>query len=319
MKIQIALVSLFVGIGFDLTAHADCSHHNSCFAFSDLVQRITIIGKKDNRFTYDDYKLAQNNMFKVNLTTGQIHSLTSGTGAFYCGGFGGGANLVMRDNLLLLAAHQLLKEELGGKSCIGKFSDAELAKCQFRTIDGNGKIGDHPYFIDPSSLRLGDRCSAPESFSHDWAVVELRESVVGAQHYDVLNAETLGTSDNDYNALKGMKVVVTAARNSDFKKDGALMDVPTLCDGQLDYFLTEEGLPRHFQYRQGTGCSSGKGNSGGGIVVPMGKQRPAIIGVLSGTLGGDYDFYDLSKAHFSAGPLIEGDLAKLLESCASKC
>lgn len=322
MKAHFVSLILFVVIGVGGSAHGDCSVDISCFASSGLLRHVAIVGKKDNRFTYDDYKLAQNNIFKTNLTTGQVHSLTSGTGAFFCGGSSGGANLVMRNNLLLLTAHEVLKySELEKKHCTGRLSVAELAKCQFRTIDGNGRLGDHSYFIDPSTLRLGDYCNSPDSMGHDWAIVELQEDVVGAQYYNVLNAETIGTSDDDYDALKGFKVVVTSARNSNFKRDGVLMNVPTLCDGVMGFFLNQENSLGQFQYRQTTNCSSGNGNSGGGLIVPMGAQRPSIIGVMSASNDDNsiYDHDSYSLYNFSGGPLIEGDLAKVLKSCSSKC
>jgi hypothetical protein len=278
-------------------------HHDALDSLAPF-HRSAIIGKKDNRETYEEYAA---NPFR-GMTVDDVYNEFSATGAFNCGARES-ANIVLRKNLLVLNAHAFYKSD---GSCTPKFN-GDFSECYFEKVDRNGVPSKRKYKIRQETLKVGTKCPADKINGNDWAVVEIEEEVEGVQPYAIVDVRKLGgTRNNDYEALLNLKTTSAVADNSNLK--GHSPRTPTICDGMLGGIQSEiDPQTRGTNYFQVTNCSSGLGNSGGAVLLRKKGSVPALIGIISGTVvGKKYDHVPFGPKNYTPGPLIEGKLYETL-------
>lgn len=307
---------IFTSLLFTLSAYGDCCCHNSQVAdFQALIQKVSIVGD-ENRYIYPVYKK------KHDLTDEQMHTLTSGTGEFYCIGFQAGANLVSSNGCLALSSHSFIKKKANGQ-CERFVNRQELKNCYFQAMNSNGKHVGPPMYVNETTLRVTagtNHCRNEGSVGNDWAVVQLRFDVPEslAVPYEVADAAELGPLDDDNKVAAisyehPLKVSVVAMGALNFKEDTT---APTVCDGAVGFLGIGGDEPDELAT---TSCSSGDGNSGAGITIQRGRNRPpALFGILTRGKPDSLNGMPYGVENNSMGVPIQDAFLKTIQECQKR-
>lgn len=252
-----------------------------------------LVGKVENRETYQAYAE------KRGLEENDIYAKFSATGTFRCGGYAGTANVIKRNNLITLSAHQFLQNG----TC--KRKDVDFKTCTFETIVPKGQKS-QSYRIKPESLELGTDCYRGDDSANDWAIVELESPVMGVRPYNFINPNDIGSKSNDYEELIGLKTTLASAKADNFKPNA-----PSLCDGEVGGVQAQTNSSGIKEFFIAFACSTGRGSSGAGIVLKDSSQIPTLIGLVGGDHG--KDGLPFGPDNFNDGPLIAGRFYQALK------
>lgn len=280
-------------LSFQIQAGPACPNiHRGPIDEYDLFHRASIIGE-ENRKTFSEYAKEKA------IALSEVHKKFGATGTFQCGGLESTANIVRKNNLLVLSAHQFFNRGTCTKKNGGNFSS-----CYFETIREDGKRGTR-YSIKQSTLKLGTSCPSPNNsdMGDEWAIVELEKPVEGVTPYTPVNVKDLGSNKDDYADILDIKTSTISARNSNLK--GHKFETPTICEDSVrDLQLQND--PKSRSYIQLSGCSAGGGGSGSGVLVSGSGPSMGFIGVVTDTASAAMDNKPYGPENFTAGPLLEG-------------
>jgi len=204
------------------------------------------------------------------------HTHVGATGLVRCGGRVGTAQLVLRNDLIITAAHVLF-----GSS--GAHGD-----CVFVPRMGSGEA----IAIDPASIRAGSQTPLSHTATSDWAVARLVAPVTAATPY-VLAAQTSSLGAVTMCAAGNGAPTAFGAENCTIRSV-----TKTAADGVRELAID---------------CSGSPGGSGGAIISENGAVTGIYIGDRSTNPSAVQPY---SKTHYNFGITIEGAFRRALLAAA---
>lgn len=261
---------------------------------ADLIQKIAIIGDKDNREYLEDYAAANN------MSRAAAYKEFSGSTRLICDGENGNANVILQGDTLVTAGHMFYNIDDDG-TCHGK---KKFKECFIETIKVGGGAGKH-YTVDPASIvtGTGDNCPRPADAGRDWAVFRLkclpgfRCRVPGAMPY-----ATNCDSNRQWSpqSLVDRKILTFTGVTDNFGGITPIARrVALVCaNGHIRDADTLTGADR-ITYD----CSAGFGGSGGGVFteeeeqIDTGQRKTilVLIGVMTVTSKYDHDHESFTR------------------------
>lgn len=267
-----------------------------------------IVGPKDNRVTYPEY-ITKN----LGNDVGEFHEKFSAAGNFWCVDSAESAAVVGRNDILIVAAHSVIKKGKGGGRCVQR---GNISQCFYQPIKANGTFG-RKITIDPSTLKFSRNCNETADFDDDWAIVRLTSAATEVVPFVPLDVSDYSSKANGYTELTKFPIIVAAAQNANLRHHP--LATPTICDGILGYVWQSPGnSSTSASYGIGTNCSSGAGNSGGAVLIVPQKDRVFYAGLISGGMNSSYDYRPFDNNNFSAGPLLQGEFYDVLSDMVKR-
>ena len=221
--------------------------------FVYLSAQAAIIGTEGRR-TEDEYASVKS------VSLASVQSRFAATGRLICDGGTLSANLTGANNILTTAAHGFFKRA----TCT---AITRPETCRFVI-----KVGDTEQVV--TSVRLiahGLNCAGPALVEDDWAVLKIAPSIRGVRPYDLPDDEIV---------QRGDAIVSVSSGAHDFRRrDPVTPSVvfPKSIDECNVQYTRMPPLPSSFE----SDCESGRGSSGGAVLVTRG-HRDVLLGITQG-------------------------------------
>jgi hypothetical protein len=264
------MLALVLCFGSCAGAYAfDAAHMNQNTSAVSIIRPAAIIGKEDNRRTFEDYAREHNksvaDVYREYSATGRFHCGTSSAGT----GISGTAQVTVRPDVITTAAHLLYTEECKPRSA-KHFTD-----CYFETLP-HGSTPAQRYLVKGQvsfgvGITICPQDLMTNDWDDDWAVMRLERPVENVEPYQI----DLGPSSNS-TPQRGTEIEVAAAQSIDFGGG----NTPWIGDCRIrDVKVLNAGLVNSSGWL-GTDCSSNEGASGSAVFIRQG-DRKLMIGILS--------------------------------------
>jgi len=232
---------------------------------------------EDPRKTYEEWAGTEDWAKKSQKPVDAVYERYAATGRLVCPpDFPTTANLVMKNNVIVTAAHSFYDEQGNARFKKSPYT------CKFYVMK---KPGDQDpkeiYEVDLSTLKEGAKDWKRQGEDSDWAVVKLIKPVLGVEPYQV--DPNAANPRPDY---KGLTVSTGQKDRPPRPGDQAFRRPNLLGNG---FFPTEGPNLIHRCGRAGnygqnvwvTNCSAGKRGSGSALLVDSGSQGPGRSSLIS--------------------------------------
>jgi trypsin-like peptidase len=237
-----------------------------------LLHQVAVYGDHDHRLNEADFAAS------VGESKQTIHDRYAATGTITCGNYEGTAELAVRNDTIVTAAHMFYD----GFSCN---PSGPADKCVFSYTKSSG--ASRTIKVN-RMLDIGFKCPGTPDPRTDWAVLKLESPADGVTPYQLEARLPKGSDD-------GSRVVYAAPYQAKPKpaKGFSVVFVAHSMDFYIKDASNRKILPKHFQicevrnvdsvfepvYYTGD-CDSAPGSSGGGI-LDGNHENPTLIGIYS--------------------------------------